>query len=88
MHLKVVYSFIHIIRCRIGGEDEEFNSSQKTARNIPDLECEEYHSLQKLKTEIRQLLFSLYCSKHLTKITHNNIMKIARLINLIDLDCQ
>ena len=54
---------------------------------------------QKLKNEIRQLLYSLYRSKKLTKTIYNNfikiilklkpsllILKITKLMNLTDLD--
>ena len=30
---------------------------------------------QKLKNEIRQLLYSFYCSKNMTKQVYNNLMK-------------
>ena len=30
---------------------------------------------QKLKNEIRQLLYSLYCSKNMTKQVYNNLIK-------------
>ena len=30
---------------------------------------------QKLKNEIRQLLYSLYCSKNMTKQMYNNLIK-------------
>ena len=30
---------------------------------------------EKLKNEIRQLLYSLYCSKNITKQVYNNLMK-------------
>ena len=54
---------------------------------------------EKLKNEIRQLLYSLYRSKKLTKTIYNSLintiqkwkqflwtLKIARLMNLTDLD--
>ena len=34
------------------------------------------NSSEKLKNEIRQLLFSLYCSKKLTKTIYNNLINI------------
>ena len=30
---------------------------------------------EELKNEIRQLLYSLYCSKNVTKQVHNNLIK-------------
>ena len=34
---------------------------------------------EKLKSEIRQLLYSLYCSKNMTKEVYNNLIKYIRI---------
>ena len=38
---------------------------------------------EKLKNEIRQLLYSFYCSKNMTKQVYNNLMKPISINNII-----
>ena len=38
---------------------------------------------EKLKNEIRQLLYSLYCSKNITKQVYNNLIKPIWILLLI-----
>ena len=38
---------------------------------------------EKIKNEIRQLLYSLYCSKNITKQVYNNLMKPIWIKNII-----
>ena len=37
----------------------------------------------KLKNELRQLLYSLYCSKNMTKLVYNNLIKHIWIKNII-----
>ena len=41
------------------------------------------NNLEKLKNETRQLLYSLYCSKNMTKQVYNNLIKPVWIKNII-----
>ena len=46
-------------------------------------ELQEGNNSEKLKNEIRQLLYSLYCTKNMTKQVYSNLIKHIGIKNII-----
>ena len=75
--LKIVEEILNINKQKQEGQGIKILTPNQMLSRLPIslAQLEEGNNSEKLKNEIRQLLYSLYRSKNITKQVHNNLIK-------------